>query len=303
MYYDKAIELDPNYVEAYMCRGVLKASSGFPKDAMTDFDEVRRIDPLHPHVDEARELAGGMLDAISRLDDSFGVSANLNRPVAQSFHEFAQNLSDDQDRAMEETPSVAYLARGALAYFNGDHSDALSCLDKSIESDPNHGEAHALRCQVKAVLGDYQGAISDSDKAIDLKGDDSDYAEALAQVYSCRAKAKMALGQFEEAHVDCNEAISRKSDDAESYLCRMTLNSLLFQRLLTVAKKLGKESNEAKHAVLLALRRKDEIQADLERAHQLAEQSQDDALLEKIYVVTRELTSQLDAIEMTEADN
>ena len=65
----------------------------------------------------------------------------------------------------------------------------------------------------KYESGDYQGAVSDYDKAIQL---DPQFANA----YYNRGHAKNELGDFEDAALDYGEVIKRNSRDAQAYYAR-----------------------------------------------------------------------------------
>ena len=65
--YDKALELDPNYLEAYYNRGVTKIILEDHQCAIEDFDKVLELDPeyltveaqvAHAHIGTAKKALG-----------------------------------------------------------------------------------------------------------------------------------------------------------------------------------------------------------------------------------------------------
>ena len=50
----------------------------------------------------------------------------------------------------------------------GDYRGAITDSNKAIELDPNRANAFDSRGEVKSKLGDYKGAISDFNKAVEL---------------------------------------------------------------------------------------------------------------------------------------
>lgn len=104
----------------------------------------------------------------------------------------------------------------------------------------------------------YEEAITDYDMAIDL---DPDYAEA----YYHRGLAKQSLEQYEEAIKDYDDAIRINSDYAEVYYQRAEANSSLG------------------HLV--------EARADLQTALELADQANDERLIELIQELLYEINS------------
>ena len=70
--------------------------------------------------------------------------------------------------------------------------------------EPEFADALNLRGRAKFILKDYQGAIDDYDKAIEIRLDDLDESDDF---YFCRAIAKEKLGDNEGAIDDCNKAL------------------------------------------------------------------------------------------------
>jgi lipoprotein NlpI len=82
-----------------------------------------------------------------------------------------------------------------------DWDGAIADLTKAIELKPNHAEAYYNRGFAKAAERDWDGAIADCTKAIELK---PDYAKACYN----RGNAKKAKGDFEGAKADYTKAIA-----------------------------------------------------------------------------------------------
>ena len=127
---------------------------------------------------------------------------------------------------------------------------ALSGTVKPLSQD-NHlisAETYFARGNAKAAFGQYVAAISDYDKAIQLKPDDAD-------AYYNRGLAKYYLGQYLAAIQDYDAAIQLKPDDAKAYLNRGTTKTLLnrtweakqdLQTALKLAEQTGNEDLKAK---------------------------------------------------------
>ena len=77
---------------------------------------------------------------------------------------------------------LLYYNRG-LAYANiGEYQLAIRDYDKVIELDPEHAEAYCFRGLAYDNLGDYRQAIGDYDKAIES---DPEVRSGLYQPWSC----------------------------------------------------------------------------------------------------------------------
>ena len=103
-----------------------------------------------------------------------------------------------------------YNNRG-LAYADmGQYDAAIKDYDKAIELKSDYAVAYNNRGIAYADMGQYDVAIKDYDKAIELKSDDYD-------VYYNRGNALNGKGQYDAAIKDYDKAIELKSDFAEAY--------------------------------------------------------------------------------------
>ncbi len=100
-----------------------------------------------------------------------------------------------------QASSLGYFYRGYAKDELGDYQGAISDLNKSIEIDDNNVYAFNIRGGSKLSLDDYQGALSDFTKAIEIS-DDSYYAP-----YANRGRVKVNLDNTEGAIDDLNKAI------------------------------------------------------------------------------------------------
>ena len=69
---------------------------------------------------------------------------------------------------MIPTLAWAYNNRGSAKFNLKDYQGAIEDYDKAIELDPNYAKAYNNRGAAKGNLGDNQGAIKDYDKAIEI---------------------------------------------------------------------------------------------------------------------------------------
>ena len=198
---DKAIEMDPHYALAYFQRGLVKASCGEFKDAIADYDEAARLKPNLANVREARDLAVEGLDLLADISKSLpGASYNPGRDAPGTFSDLIQYNKDDLRQMKQDNPGATFLGQGVAALLLDDLPNALNCFDECIRINAESGVAYAFRGEVKARLNDYQGAVSDCDKAIALNRDDS---ELIGRVYFYRAGVQLALAQWGRSNIGC----------------------------------------------------------------------------------------------------
>jgi len=82
-----------------------------------------------------------------------------------------------------------YYDSGVEKLDSGDYQGAMKEFDKAVEINPKYVDAYYSRGMAKAKLGDDRGAIEDYNKAIEIN---PSYADA----YSNRAVVKWELGDY-----------------------------------------------------------------------------------------------------------
>ena len=219
--YDKSIELNPNYANAYNNRGTAKNSLGQHVEAIADYDEVIRLNPDHALAYTNRGVAKDSLrehkDAITdynqaiRLKPDYAEAYN-NRGVTKNGLGQHEKAIEDYDKAIRLNPdyALAYLNRGVAKNGLGKRDEAITDYDEAIRLNPDVAEAYLNRGVAKNGLGQHEKAIEDYDKAIQLQPDYSD-------AYGNLGIAKQNLERYAEAIEDYDEAIKRNSTKFEFY--------------------------------------------------------------------------------------
>ena len=88
---------------------------------------------------------------------------------------------------------------GVDKYEQGDYQGAITDFTKVIEIDPQSADAYHNRGTAKDDLEDYQGAIADYNKAIEIN-------PQFASAYSIRGMSKYLLGDLKGACDDARKA-------------------------------------------------------------------------------------------------
>ena len=198
-YSQKAIQLKPDYADAYNYRGSTYMDLGQLQSAIQDYDTAIRIKP---------DLA----------------KAYSNRGNAYAKLGQVQKAIEDYDAAIRLIPDGAmFYGNRGLAYGRlGQHQQAIQDYDTAIRLKPDFAMAYGYRGYAYADLGQYQRAIQDYDTLIRLKPDD-------ANTYANRGFAYSALKQYQRAIQDYDTAIRLKPDDANTYANRGLAYSVLKQ--------------------------------------------------------------------------
>ena len=178
-HYNKAIQLDSQFVEAYTNRGAAKYSLGQKDKAIEDYDKVIQINPKIAEAYYSRGVAKSGLgqnpEAIKDYDKAIEINPQYakaygNRGIAKSNLGDKQGAIKDYDKAIQINPQYAeaYYNRGSEKSRMEKYEDAIDDYSKSIEINPQHAETYYLRHIAKGDLGLNQEASEDYNKAIKL---------------------------------------------------------------------------------------------------------------------------------------
>ncbi|MDE0313466.1 MAG: tetratricopeptide repeat protein [Candidatus Poribacteria bacterium] len=143
--YDQAIELMPDFADAYTGRGVAKSKLGDAEEAIADHDEAIR---LKSDFAEAYINRGRAKRALKKYEESIA----------------------DYDEAIRLNPNsaAAYTHRGVSKNALGQHQGAITDHNEAIRLNPNFVEAYINRGAAKRELGQMSAAEKDMQKALQL---------------------------------------------------------------------------------------------------------------------------------------
>ena len=140
--YNKAIEINPNYVSAYSNRGLTYHRLESYYSAIKDYTKVIEIEP------DFADAYYNRGNAKAQLEDYYGAIEDYNKHIE-----------------LDPYYVMAYSNRGLSKVFLEDYYGAISDYTKVIEIDPNYALSYANRGTVKELLGDLKGACEDWKKA------------------------------------------------------------------------------------------------------------------------------------------
>ena len=181
-HYSKALEMEPDYIDARNARGGVYVSMGKFDDAIQDFSVVLKLDP-----------------------DYF--VAYLNRgTVYKTKGEYEQAIKDFSI-AIKLRPDVpyAYLSRGVIYGIKGNFIQAIKDYNMAIELKPDYAEAYYNRGVAYSGRGIFGLAIENYTKAIDLNPDE-------INAYCYRGIVWLHLKKWREAKSDLILAQDRGVD-------------------------------------------------------------------------------------------
>lgn len=204
--FDKAINLDHKYTEAYMNRGMIKMLSGNLLGALEDYNQVIKLSPEYSQAYTNRGiLYTKMMDSENALTD-FDVALSINPDdiiclIQRSQIYFNQNLKAEAFADLEKAISInpkhatSYSQRGYFYAQSGKYAEAINDLTKAVSLNPNNSDAYVNLGNTRLMMDDYLGAIEEFNKAIETSPNN-------AAAYSNRGIAKSKLNLQTEA---CND--------------------------------------------------------------------------------------------------
>lgn len=223
----KAIEFDPMLPRAYNGRGHLYQLQRDHDRAIADFSKAIELDPSSTFGYLHRALSYGFKNdterAIADLNQALRLSGN-DDGLFSSLNptEYNQLLTLLGQRIEgNAADAAAYYDRGRAYAAFGDWNRAIRDYDRAIELDPTHAEAHIRRGAVySSIPGGEERALADFNRAVEID-------PRNPRAYSQRASAYLASFQDEgRALADLSQAIELDPMIAEAYFKRGVIYAL-----------------------------------------------------------------------------
>ncbi len=245
-YFTKAIELDPQYLNAYIERG----------------DEYNSLGML---AQSDKMIEDDVFLAILDYTMAFKIDPTSYRALNGRAHAF-MNLGKldsaikDMTKVIEIQPKkspIGYVNRGTVFAESGKYAEAIIDFSKAIELDPNNafcyykrGNAYYLNNNFEAAIRDYStairlngvayeyyerglvyadagkhmSAIHDFTKAIEFNLDTEFEKYSAAPKYYYRAKSLYFLSEYSSAIEDLTKAITFDSSYVNAFSLRADIN-------------------------------------------------------------------------------
>ncbi|MEI6816992.1 MAG: tetratricopeptide repeat protein [Bacteroidota bacterium] len=209
--FNKAVELQHNYVTALYDRGHQYAESNNIDLAIKDYSKVLELDPnyLAACYNRGVQYANKKLNDLSMKDynhaieiDSTYADAYYNRGNLWMIAKNYEQAFKDFNKAIEFNPKYenAYYNKAIIFQKEAKYELAIAEFNKYDELKPNDEAAHFNRAMCYEILNKHKEAINDYDKAIELK---HDYSLA----YFNRGLIKFNAGIKDSACMDWKKAL------------------------------------------------------------------------------------------------
>lgn len=141
---------------------------------------------------------------------------------AQLLEMFIPMLEREHTESKSDSTSFELYNEGVRAAQAGRHEEAIALLTKAIDATPDHPLPWYARGSSRAAQKEYERALADFEKSLDLK--EGDFPEAWHQKAACL----LALHRPQEALEACEQAVSKLATMPEAHVvmgkCCMVLN-------------------------------------------------------------------------------
>jgi tetratricopeptide (TPR) repeat protein len=211
MWFDKAIQLDADYLSAYKYRGMLNAEMEDYESAVSDFNAALLLDPMNADLYVQRALP---LTKLNRLNEAlrdlyFALDIEPNAPRTLYYLGCAHALSGDDDSALDYYQKAlandpdfdeVYESEARLFAKRGQRDEALAAIDKAIQcASANPAYYHISKGNLLKQFEDWKGALASFEKACELQPKEAtSWMEVyrLAQKLGEKDKAQKALKTY-----------------------------------------------------------------------------------------------------------
>lgn len=228
MDFDRAIDLNPFYIQAYTSRWWCKANLGDIPGAIADLDKLIELEPTTKSYyqraflyEKRGELAaaiadyGKVIEMYPKHDQAYFDRGRLY----QQRKEMDLALAD-YGKAIEINPnySEAYNNRGNIFSGLGKFDLALSEFNNAIKANPKNSEAYLSRGIAHALMNNCALAISDYSEAIRL-------GQKSPNVFLNRGVCYHSRLELEKALEDYDKNIELDPKNYKSYVLRGKIHS------------------------------------------------------------------------------
>ncbi|WP_147069062.1 CHAT domain-containing protein [Microcystis aeruginosa] len=219
--WDRALEIKPDFHEAWYNRGNALHSLGRLEQAIASYDRALEI---KPDFHEAWDNRGFALVNLGRLEQaiaSFDRALEMKPDLHQAWYNRGGALADlgrfedaiaSYDRALEIKPDYhqAWYNRGFALGNLGRFGEAIASYDRALEFKPDFPDAWNNRGGALDDLGRFEDAIASYDQALEIKPD-------FHEAWNNRGIALDDLGRFEDAIASYDQALEIKPDYYEAW--------------------------------------------------------------------------------------
>ncbi|MDO9577221.1 MAG: tetratricopeptide repeat protein [Candidatus Cloacimonadales bacterium] len=220
LYYQKAIEIKPDFIEAYHNMGCAYCNKGNYDKAIECFQKAIEIKPdfaeAYLNMGVTYRNKGNYDKAIECYQNSIRINPNNAKAYTNMGIVYGNKGNYNKEieyyqKSIELFPySKTYFNMGLAYYDIGKYNDAIQCYENAIKLDPNNGDAYFNLGNVYLEIREEINAIMNFKKTIEINPYDEVAYYNIGNAYN-------DLGYYDKAITYFQKAIELKPDYAEAY--------------------------------------------------------------------------------------
>ena len=208
--YDKALEIKPDYHEAWNSRGIALRNLGRYEEAIASYDKALAIKPDKHEAwgnrGNALRKLGRYSEAIASFTEALKVkpdyhnACNWHGYMLDKLGQYEESIiSYEKTLKIKPDDDYAWFGRGQALKNLGRNEDAIASYDKAISIKPDFHEAWNNRGNALQNLGRNNDAIASYDQALSIKPDYQSAWYNKACYYALQGNIEQALENLQHA--------------------------------------------------------------------------------------------------------
>ncbi len=222
--YEKAVEIRPDYPQAWDGQGKTLYELKKYKQALTAYDKAIQLQPLYLEAWSGRGFTLNKLQRYREAIASFEKALEVENKDPKTWNargEALMNLKEYDQAIKSFEKAIEFKSDYPEAWYNKAwvlqslkrYDQAIAAYDKSLEFKPNYEQAWYNRGNALVNLNRYQDAFAAYDKAVEYK---PDYSEA----WLSRSNVLMNLQRYPEAVESFNQAVKFNPNNYQAWYSR-----------------------------------------------------------------------------------
>jgi len=183
--FNEALKLAPEFALAYSCLCATKDDMSKPDEALKDCNTALKLDPIHEFAlvnrGNIRNRLGDLTGA--KADYTQAIAVAPDDPLAYGNRRMTETRLQDYAGVAEDTKKITQVTirdndtvvsgRGWVKYLIGDYDGALQDENRAIQLNPSLAHAYYIRGLAKIRTGDAGGGCTDLGEALQLGDTDA----------------------------------------------------------------------------------------------------------------------------------
>lgn len=211
-YYERAIRINPEFEDAWYCKGVSLFQLDRYEDALVAFEKAIEIDSHNVETWYYKSIILSNLNNYSEALEAINTSIELEQNdvyiwtvkgiILRDWRKYDEALVS-LEKAIEINPKFigALFVKGTILYVKDDYEGALEVFDKAIEAtQQDYYILYLLKASTLNNLGRDKEALESIDKALLLESDNAEILNLKGIILNNLGEYEEARKSFETAH-------------------------------------------------------------------------------------------------------